>query len=142
MNRAEKTLVVLLRAGAMLLLLALAPVFFPFAWMDAIHRWLGMGPLPQGPIVEYLTRSLSALYAMHAALLLYVSFDVRRNLGVIKCLAVLALVFGAGMLVLDAVIGMPLCWTVCEGPFVILVSAALLYLAGQIDPKQPSTLNP
>ena len=133
MNRHEKTLVLLMRVSAIVLLTALVPSVMPFAWMKEIHRWLGMGELPEGPIVGYLTRSLSAMYAMHGALVLFVSFDVRRFLPVVKCLAALGIVFGIGMLALDVVVGMPLFWVVCEGPFVIILGGVLLWLAGQVQ---------
>jgi hypothetical protein len=63
--------------GAMTLL-ALPAVFMPTASMDAFHRNLGLGPLPQGPIVEYLTRSVSALYAAFGSLTLVIAWDLRR----------------------------------------------------------------
>jgi hypothetical protein len=135
MSWAEKTLVVLLRLSAAMLLFALVPACMPFQWMVVIHRALGMGELPDMPVVGYLTRSLSAFYAMHGALILYVSFDVRRHLPVIRFLAVLAVAFGAGMLVLDAAVGVPLLWTLGEGPFVVALGAVLLWLAGQVDRK-------
>jgi len=132
MNDYEKALVILLRIAAVVLLTALIPSVMPFAWMQDIHRQLGMGELPDGPIIGYLTRSLSAMYALHGAIVLFVSGDVRRYLPVVKCLAVLAIVFGAGMLVLDALVGMPLAWTACEGPSVIVLGGLMLWLAGHI----------
>jgi len=50
-------------------LFALVPVFMPVSWMAGTHRWLGLGEMPTGPIVEYLARSLSAFYALVGALL-------------------------------------------------------------------------
>lgn len=129
----EKTLVVLLRISAVVLLTALVPAVMPFAWMKEIHQWLGMGELPEGPIIGYLTRSLSAMYAMHGALVLFVSLDVRRFLPVVKCLAVLGIVFGVGMIALDVVVEMPLSWVLCEGPFIIILGSVLLWLAGRIQ---------
>ena len=131
MTRSEKMLVVLLRFGAVLLLTAVIPAVMPFAWMDLIHRQLGMGELPDVPIVGYLTRSLSAFYALHGALIFFVSVDVRRYLPVVKCLGALCVVFGAGMLVLDIAVGMPLPWILGEGPSVIILGGVLLWLAGR-----------
>jgi len=133
-------LVVLLRASAVLLLTAVIPAVMPFAWMDEIHRQLGMGDLPRGPIMGYLTRSLSAMYAMHGALVFYVSLDVRRYLPVIKCLAVLAVIFGTGLIVLDVMVGMPWFWILGEGPFVIVLGGVLLWLAYRI-PDEPACPN-
>ena len=132
MNRSEKALVMLLRAAAILLLTAVIPVVMPSAWMKEIHRLLGMGELPEGPIMGYLTRSLSAMYAMHGALVFFVSLDVRRYLPVVTCLAVLGIVFGLGMVVLDVAVGMPLPWVLCEGPFIIVLGGVLLWLAGRV----------
>jgi len=135
MNRSEKALVLILRVAAILLLTALVPSVMPSAWMQDIHRQLGMGELPEGPIVGYLTRSLSAMYAMHGALVFFVSLDLRRYLPVVKWLAILGIMFGMGMLVLDVLVGMPLPWTLCEGPFVIFLGGVLLWLANQVREK-------
>jgi hypothetical protein len=133
MSRAEKALVVLLRVAAVLVMTAVVAVVMPFEWMAAIHRALELGELPEGPIVGYLTRSASALYALHGVLVLYVSFDVRRYLPLVKCLAVLSLVFGAVMLPLDYLVGLPIQWVLCEGPFIIALGAVLLWLAVRTD---------
>ena len=131
-DRNERTLVLLLRTSAIVLLIAIIPAVMPFAWMVAIHRQLGMGVLPEGPIMGYLTRSLSALYAMHGALVLFVSWDVRRYLPIVKFLALLGMIFGAGLLVLDLVVGMPLFWIIGEGPFVAALGGILLWLASKV----------
>ena len=133
MNHSERALVILLRFSAVLLLTAMIPAVMPFGWMKDMHRLLGMGELPEGPIIGYLTRSLSAMYAMHGALLFFVSLDVRRFLPVVKCLAVLGILFGVGMLVLDIVVGMPLPWIACEGPFIVVLGGMLLWLTGHVQ---------
>jgi len=136
MSRAERALVLLLRAAGLLTLTALFPAVMPRAWMDAIHRWLGLGALHQAPIVGYLTRSLSAMYALHGALVLFVSTDVRRWMPVIRCLAVLGVLFGAGMIVLDWAVGLPAWWIAGEGPVVIALGVAILWLASQVTARK------
>jgi hypothetical protein len=120
---------IVLRCAAALLLAALVPVFFPFAWMQAIHRAIGLGELPAQPIVEYMARSLSAFYACYGALMLYLSFDVARHLPVVRLLALLGVVFGAVMIGIDVVAGLPRSWTLAEGPFIIVLGFAILLLA-------------
>ena len=78
MTRADKVLVLLLRFLGVGSLLALVPVFMPFAWMAATHRWLGLGEMPAAPVVEYLARSVSAFYALVGALCLLVAADLDR----------------------------------------------------------------
>ncbi|MBN1515500.1 hypothetical protein JXA32_02915 [Candidatus Sumerlaeota bacterium] len=123
LERQEKMLAILLRCIAAMLLLAVFPVFFPYAWMDAIHRAMGMGALPGEPIVGYLSRSLSAFYAMHGALYWFLSNDVRRYRAAIRFLAILGLIFGVWIAAMDWAEGMPLMWTCCEGPIVLALSA-------------------
>ena len=133
MNRYEKTLVFLLRLDAIILLTALFPAMMPFAWMQEIHRSLGMGELPEGPILGYLTRSLSVMYAMFGAMELFVSLDVRRYLPFVKFVAVLEILFGLCMAALDVVVGMPLMWRICEGPYVFLLGCLVLWLTGHVQ---------
>ena len=133
MNSAGKLLVLLLRALGILLLLALPAVIMPFSCMKEVHRWLGMGELPQTPIVDYLARSLSALYAAHGFLLLFLARDLHRYLPLVKLLLWVALVFGAGMLAVGIHAGMPRSWIVCEGPFVVALSLAMLGLSRRVQ---------
>lgn len=129
-RNAERYLALLLRLMGLLLLTALFAVFMPPGWMAAIHAWVGLGALPDAAIVAYLTRSESALYAVLGALMLYLSFDVRRYLPLIRFLALIRMAFGVGLLVLDVTIGMPPLWTICEGPSIFLLSALTFWLAG------------
>jgi len=101
----------------------------PLPWMDAVHRRLSLGPLPAGPVVEYLARSLSGFYATHGALLWFVSLDVRRYRPWIEFLGWIMLAGGAAVLVLDATAGMPAFWTALEGPAVSLQGLAVTILA-------------
>ena len=128
MNRAERILVILLRAIAVAASLAIVPVFMPHSWMDACHGWLGLGTLPETPIIVYLTRSLSAMYAFHAGLLWIISRDVRRYAAIITYIALAVMVFGAVMLWIDVRAGLPLFWIAGEGPFTIGMGLAILIL--------------
>ena len=123
-----------MRLSAVLLLVALIPAVMPFAWMKDIHRLLGMGELPEGPIMSYLTRSLSAMYALHGALVFFVSLDVRRYLPLVKFIAILGIMFGVGMLVLDLAVAMPPLWIAGEGPFIIVLGGVMLRLTARVQP--------
>jgi len=125
----EKILVVFLKICGIILMVALIPAVMPFFWMQEIHRWLGMGELPGEPIVGYLTRSLSLMYVAHGALIYFVSLDVRRFLPVVRFLGILCIVFGSSMIGLDAAVGMPAYWIVCEGPLIVPLGIVILSLA-------------
>jgi hypothetical protein len=125
----SRALVIYLRVMAAILLLALPAVFLPTDWMKAIHRWLDLGEMPVAPIVGYLTRSLSLLYAWVGLLTLFVSFDVPRYLTFIRFQAWSALVFSLGIVGIDLAAGMPTSWICGEGTCVLLGNGLLLWLA-------------
>jgi hypothetical protein len=127
-RRAERALIVVLRADAVLLMLAALAAVMPFSWMAATHRWLGLGELPAAVIVAYLARSLSVMYALHGAITLFVSFDVRRYWSFIRFLAWLGIGFGSVMFALDIAVGMPTFWIALEAPGIIAVRVAILWL--------------
>ena len=129
MTRADKVLVLLLRFLGVGSLLALVPVFMPFAWMAATHRWLGLGEMPAAPVVEYLARSLSAFYALVGALCLLVAADLDRYRPLVRSLGVAFALLGLVFLFIDLAAGMPWWWTAAEGPATVVVSALLCVLA-------------
>jgi hypothetical protein len=138
MNRFEKILILLLRLDGIIMLVALFPSMMPLGWMKEVHRCLGMGKLPDGPIIGYLTRSLSVMYAMHGGVLFFISFDVRRFLLVVKFVAILTILFAVWMTALDVVVGMPPFWTVCEGPSLFVLYCGVFWLTGHVEEQRES----
>lgn len=129
----EQVLKLFLRLIGSAALLALIFVAAPHAWMDAIHVQMGMGQLPDAPVVGYLARSTSAFYALLGGLLWVVSFDLGRHRLVLIYLGVAITLFGGTLLVVDWWEGMPLFWKVWEGPFVIAFGLAVLFLSRGIS---------
>src|SRR5215831_3963147 len=79
MTTSDKVLVILLRyLFGIPGLFALFAVVMPVSWMVATHRWLGLGEMPTGPVVEYLARSVSAFYALLGAFCLVMASDLDR----------------------------------------------------------------
>jgi hypothetical protein len=136
MSWREWSLILLLRIDAVILLTALIPSVMPFSYMKIIHQYLGLGELPESPLIGYLTRSLSIVYAMHGAVQFFVSVDVRRYLPVVKFIAVLKVLFGLGMTGLDVAVDMPWFWSVSEGPIIFLLGCAILWLASGVETVQ------
>jgi len=106
----------LLRAFGAIDCLALIAVLMPRSVIESVSLRLGFAPFPPGPLAEYLARSTSLLYALHGALMLYVSTDVPRHWGLIRCLGALAAIHGVLMLIIDFQLGMPAWWCAIEGP--------------------------
>ena len=110
------------------MLLALVFVVAPRAWMEEIHTALGLGVFPDTPIVWYLARSTSAFYAMMGGLYWLASFDMGRQRLLLLFLGWWTVVLGVMLCGIDLWVGLPLSWTLSEGPVVILMGLALLYL--------------
>jgi len=111
-----------------LTLFALPAVFMPTEMMDSFHRDLGLGELPKVPIVDYLTRSLSAFYAAFGSLTLVLAWDLVRFRPLVVWWGATALVFGVLLIGIDLHAGMPLEWMLGEGPFLILAGCLVFAL--------------
>jgi len=129
MTGQERFLRLFLRIVASVSALAAFCIVFPYSWMNAVHQWLGMGALPPEPIVGYLARSTSAFYALVGGLMWVVSFDLQRHRVVLCYLGAAFIVFGLTLFVVDRLEGMPLLWTLCEGPIDATFGIVILWLA-------------
>jgi len=115
---------------------SLSAAFFvaaPYSWMNAIHQWLGLGVLPDAPVVGYLARSTSAFYAMIGGLLWVLSFDVRRFRPVLLYLGWATVAMGLTLFVVDWVEGLPQFWRFWEGPLDAGLGVAILWLVWRCD---------
>ncbi len=137
MNRSEFAIIIILRTLGVGGLLAIPAILLPFEWMDSIHRYLGLGELPDAPITRYLARSLSAFYAMFGSITLLVSCDIWRYRALIRLWSFLFFTFGFVILAIDLTSSMPLSWTLSEGPPSIIIGATALWLQKHIGPECP-----
>jgi len=106
-------LVWFLRLTATMFLMAAPAVVMPTSWMRAVAQ-LHSVDVPDAPLVEYLARSMSALYVMFGVNYWYMSRDVRRYLPLLRFSIWVMFAFDATVIVLDLVIPMPLLWTLGE----------------------------
>lgn len=132
MNRSELVIVVMMRTMGIGGLLAIPAIFFPYSWMNACHEFMGLGTMPDAPIVGYLARSLSAFYAVVGAITLYVTCDIRRNRSLVKLWAIIVAILGVTLLFIDLAAGMPMSWTCGEGPPAFVIGLVLFWLQSSI----------
>ena len=125
-------LVWVLRVTGVTMLVALVFVFCPFGWMQAIHGRMGMGELAYTPLLSYLIRTLSAMYAYMGAIALFVSRDVERYGPLIRLLGWIGILGGAGVTALDAILGLPVFWTATEGPLTVALGVVLITLVAKL----------
>jgi hypothetical protein len=135
---ASRRLALVLRGFGCLDLIALLVVAMPEHWIDVAHQWSGLGHLPHEPIVGYLARSASALYAIHGAMVIYISFDVGRYAGLIRFMAWAAVVHGAVILAIDLAQHMPAYWRYGEGPSFAATGLIVLALQRSQFRSRPS----
>jgi hypothetical protein len=128
MSTPDRWLKLLLRLGGGVMLPALPASLLPVSWMAAAHAWLGLGQFPDGPIVIYLARSIALLYAMLGGLKIVTATNPPQFRAIIRYLAIVEMCFGAAMLPIDLLAGMPWHWTALEGPPVIALSAVIYLL--------------
>ena len=131
MTNAERLLTAFLRIGGTVCALATVAVFMPREWMALCHERLGLGGLPDGPIVDYLARSTSMFYAILGIVLWLLSRDVRRFSGTVAAVGVGMMAGGAVLLTIDLRSGLPFWWTAAEGPFVVGIGVVMRTLAAR-----------
>ena len=123
-----RAIVFLLRLGGVVTACAFFAMFLPVEFMASTHDRLGIGEFPRSPLVDYLTRSIAALYGFHGCLLLLISTDPMRYRAFVYYAAIMNLLFGVIMIAIDLHAGMPLIWTLLEGPPIIALGIALVVL--------------
>lgn len=128
MPNRRRWLVYLLRTIALLDLLAFVAVFASRASMAGIHQLLGLGTMPDEPIVGYLARSTSMMYASFGLLMWFVSCDIDKYSQLVTGLAAAMFVQGLIVAGIDLAEGMPWWWIALEGPCCSGLGAGLLLL--------------
>ena len=118
-----------LRLTGLVTLTAFFAMVLPDAWMASAHRALGFGDWPPTPVFEYLARSIAALYGFHGALLVLISGDPGRHITIVKYMAFMYVAFGLIVLAIDLDAGMPMWWTLAEGPPLVMVGVLVAVLA-------------
>lgn len=124
----DRALTWVLRAFGVIDLLSLLAVAAPRVWLDWGSRLTETGPLPDTPLVNYLVRTGCAMYALHGATVLFLSFDIARYRPLIRFLGIVAIAHGGLVGAIDWVAGMPLWWRWLEGPAFSMTGIIVLAL--------------
>tara|TARA_B100001971_G_scaffold12551_1_gene9984 strand:+ start:487 stop:924 length:438 start_codon:yes stop_codon:yes gene_type:complete len=128
----ERVLKLILQINGAVMATALVAVFMSHDQMAAIHQWLGLGKFPEGIIVDYLARSLSAFYALMGVLYIVLARDIRAYATIITFMAWASICFGVATIIIDLQLGFPAWWTWGEGPFIIAYGAGVLWLQRKV----------
>ncbi len=128
----ERVLKLILQINGAVMATALVAVFMSHDQMAAIHQWLGLGKFPEGIIVDYLARSLSAFYAIMGVLYIVLARDIRAYATIITFMAWASICFGVATIIIDLQLGFPAWWTWGEGPFIIMYGTVVLWLQRKV----------
>ena len=133
MNR-QRLLVWLLRLAGAVEILAFISVVMPRSWMEISHEWLGMGTMPDGPLVMFMIRQASYAYGMHGVLLWILATDVARFRPLIVFNGVAFLLAAPVFFLIDYTTGIPLWWTIFDSLACGSIGVALLLLTRDNHP--------
>src|SRR5258705_7590942 len=138
MKNAERWLKALLFLFGLPAAFAIVPFLMPAKWMAAVHEWLGMGVLPDKPIVDYLARYASAFSAFYGFLLLLLMRDVRRYAPVITFQAIAIIVLSGLGAIFAWRAGMPAWWIIADVVSCWSYCGGMLWLQTRIPPVENS----
>lgn len=136
--RSERLLSLILRLSGTIEMLAFFSVVMPRSWMEASHSWLGMGVMPEGPLMMFMIRQASYAYGMHGVSLWLLATDVRRYRLLVLFNAVAFLIAAVVFAAIDYFVGMPLWWTISDVVGCASVGVALLLLDRKVKPTAKS----
>lgn len=128
-----------LRMLAVIDLSAILVLFLPLKNLGEISQALGFDGEPSSPLVEYLIKATSVLYALHGALMYGMSADVVRYRPLIHWLGCLAVCHGGVMVGLDWQLGLPGWWCAAEGPVFLVCGTVVMLLAAGNDRHRPDS---
>ena len=127
MNR-KVLLIWILRLAGAFEILAFFAVIMPRSWMEISHEWLGMGRMPDGPLVMFMIRQASYVYGMHGVSLWILASDVARFRRLIVFNGISFTLAGLVFFIIDYTAGMPWWWTIEDGIGCLVTGVLLLIL--------------
>lgn len=128
MNR-QRLLVWLLRLAGAVEILAFIAVVMPRSWMEISHAGLGLGQMPDGPVLMFMIRQASYTYGVHGLSLWLIASDVKRFHPFVVFNAIAFLLAAPVFLLIDLTSGMPWWWAAGDPVSCGLFGAALLSLS-------------
>ncbi|HEY0763576.1 MAG TPA: hypothetical protein VGD61_14485 [Pyrinomonadaceae bacterium] len=128
MNR-RLLLVWLLRLAGATEVLAFIAVVMPRSWMEIANTSIGLGPMPDGPLLMFMIRQASYTYGVHGLSLWLIASDVERFRSFVVFNGIAFLLAAPVFFLIDLTSGMPWWWAVSDPGSCGLFGAALLWLS-------------
>jgi hypothetical protein len=96
--------------------------------METSHSWLGLGVLPDGPIIMFMIRQASFTYGIHGLLLWLLASDVARFRPLVSFTGITYLLAAPVFFIIDYTSGMPGFWLATDTIGCAFLGAALFWL--------------
>src|SRR5262245_7319570 len=125
----ERLLVWLLRLCGAVEILAFIAVVMPRSWMEISHAWLGLGAMPDGPVLMFMIRQASYTYGVHGLSLWLIATDVKRFRPFVVFNGIAFLLAAPVFLLIDLTSGIPWWWAAGDPASCGLFGAVLLILS-------------
>lgn len=119
----------LLRLAGSFEILAFFAVIMPRSWMEVSHAWLGLGQMPDGPLIMFMIRQASYTYGMHGISLWVLASDVARFRTLVLLNGIAYLLAAPVFFLIDYTSSMPWYWTVMDSVGCGFFGAVLLLLS-------------
>ena len=117
-----------LRAAGATEMLAFGAVVMPRGWMQAAHQWLGMGTMPDAPVLDFMIRQASFTYGLHGIALWIIAADTLRYRPLIWFTAIGYALAGPVFVLIDLSSGMPLWWVIGDGGGCLILGLVVAHL--------------
>jgi hypothetical protein len=130
-----RSTVIFLRIVAIVQMLTFSVVLMPVAWIAAWHVWLGMGVMPDDPVLRYIIRGASFVQGGLGVLVWVISTDVIRYRPLVITIAAICLFAAPAFYFIDATAGMPRSWCIFDFSYCLLAGGVLLALCPSSSPK-------
>jgi hypothetical protein len=124
MNPALRT-ALFLRIIAVVQMLTFAVVLLPVAWLASWHAWLGLGAMPDDPVLRYVIRGAAFAQGGVGVLVWVVATDVVRYRPLVITTAALSLCAAPAYYFIDATAGMPRWWCLFDFAYCVLAGGGL-----------------
>lgn len=137
MNKEEIQKLFLRLAGAFEILAFIA-VVMPRSWMEISHEAVGLGVMPDAPVLMFLIRQASYTYGMHGISLWVLATDVHRFRPLVILNGIAYLLAVPVFVAIDYSAGMPLWWTIADPLGCGFLGAILLWGSLGGEPARPA----
>jgi len=118
----------LLRLSGAVEMLAFFAVVMPRSWMEIAHAWVGLGQMPDGPIIMFMIRQASYTYGVHGLSLWVIASNVERFRTLVIFNGFAYLLAAPVFFLIDYSSGMPFWWTLGDLLGCGCLGVALLFL--------------